>query len=294
MLPDEIRLVIVTGMSGAGKTQGIRSLEDSGFFCVDNLPPALVPKFLELLLSQGRVPDKVALVMDARGGTLFDAFEEALEYLHRFGFRYEIIFFDATEEALVKRYKETRRRHPIFLEGGILESIRQEKEKLKEIREKADKIIDTSDLTNAQLKEKMQALFHDVGDRRLAVTVMSFGFKHGIPLDADLVMDVRFLPNPFYKETLRPLTGLDEPVIDYVLSNPPSQDFLQRFSELLHFLIPYYTQEGKTHLVIAIGCTGGQHRSVALSAEIARALEQQDCRVYVAHRDINRERGQKL
>ncbi len=291
MLPDEIRLVIVTGMSGAGKTQGIRSLEDSGFFCVDNLPPALVPKFLELLLSQGRVSDKVALVMDARGGTLFDAFEGALEYLYHAGFRYEIIFFDASEEALVKRYKETRRRHPIFLEGGILESIRQEKEKLKEIREKADKIIDTSDLTTTQLKEKMQALFHDVGDRRLAVTVMSFGFKHGIPLDADLVMDVRFLPNPYYLDELRPLTGLNEPVVDYVLANPPSQDFLQRFTQLLHFLIPYYVQEGKAHLVIAIGCTGGQHRSVALSGMIARSLEEQDCRVYVTHRDINRERG---
>lgn len=290
-MPEDMRLVIVTGMSGAGKTQGIRSLEDSGFFCVDNLPPALVPKFLELLLSQGRAPDKVALVMDARGGILFDAFEEALEYLNQAGYHYEILFFDASEEALVKRYKETRRRHPMFLEGGILESIRREKEKLKGIREKADKLIDTSDITNTQLKEKMKALFQDVGDRRLAVTIMSFGFKHGLPLDADLVMDVRFLPNPFYLKELRPLSGLDEPVKNYVLTNPSSQAFLERFTDLLQFLIPYYSQEGKAHLVIAIGCTGGQHRSVALSIEIALSLEKQDCRVYVTHRDLNRERG---
>lgn len=288
---DDMRLVIVTGMSGAGKTQGIRSLEDSGFFCVDNLPPALVPKFLDLLLSQGRVPDKVALVMDARGGTLFDAFEEALDYLQHAGYRYEILFFDASEEALVKRYKETRRRHPMFLEGGILESIRREKEKLKEIRERADKVIDTSDLTNTQLKEKMKALFPEIADRRLAVTVMSFGFKHGLPLDADLVMDVRFLPNPFYLDELRPLTGLDEQVKNYVLTNPSSKAFLKRFTDMLQFLIPYYSREGKAHLVIAIGCTGGQHRSVALSVEIAQALEEEDCRVYVTHRDINRERG---
>lgn len=285
-----MRLVIVTGMSGAGKTQAVRCLEDLGFLCVDNLPPALVPRFVELLRAQEDPPEKVALVMDARGGRLFDAFAEALEYLDRSGYAYEILFLDAAEEVLVRRYKETRRRHPLFFEGGILASIQRERQRLQDIRERADMVIDTSDLTNQQLKKLINDLFQASGEPRLTVTVMSFGFKYGIPLDADLVMDVRFLPNPHYIDALRPLTGHDRPVRDYVLSNPSSQAFLARFVDLLTFLLPHYYREGKSHLVIAIGCTGGRHRSVALAEAIYEALQGEEYRVYVTHRDIHRDR----
>lgn len=289
---EKAKLLIVTGMSGAGKTQAVRSLEDLGFLCVDNLPPALMPKFIELIGAQGEFKEKIALVMDARGGIFFDAFMEAMEYLRKADYLYEILFLDASDEVLVRRYKETRRPHPLFFEGGILESIRREREWLNEIKGEADKVIDTSDLTTAQLKAQLDDLFQSGENHRLAITVTSFGFKHGIPLDADLVMDVRFLPNPFYIEDLRPLSGKDEPVRDYVLGNPASQEFLQKFTYLLDFLLPQYSREGKSHLVIAIGCTGGQHRSVALAGEIAISLEKQECRVHITHRDINRE--QKL
>jgi len=286
---EEWRLVIVTGLSGAGKTQAIRSLEDLGFFCIDNLPPSLVPGLVELLSKQGPVPEenrKVALVMDIRGGKFFEGMEEALDYLDEQGFPYEILFLEASDEVLVRRYKETRRRHPLAGES-ILEGILEERRRLESIKERASKIIDTSELTPRQLKEEITELF---GSQRqkLTITVVSFGYKYGLPLDADLVMDVRFLPNPYYNPALRPFTGHDRCVADFVLGDPATQEFLAKFMDLLRFLIPKFIKEGKSHLVIAIGCTGGQHRSVTLANKIGELLEKDDFRVIVKHRDVVR------
>lgn len=286
---EEWRLVIVTGLSGAGKTQAIRSLEDLGFFCVDNLPPSLVPGLVELLSRQGPGPEenkKVALVMDIRGGKFFEGLEEALNYLDQQGFPYEVLFLEASDEVLVRRYKETRRRHPLAGES-ILEGILEERRRLEGIKERASKIIDTSELTPSELKEEITELF---GEQRqkLTITVVSFGYKYGLPLDADLVMDVRFLPNPYYNPSLRPFTGHDQCVADFILKEPTTQEFLLKFMDLLHFLIPKYIKEGKSHLVLAIGCTGGQHRSVTLANRIGDLLKREDFRVIVKHRDIVR------
>lgn len=283
------RLVIVTGLSGAGKTQAIRSLEDLGFFCIDNLPPSLVPGLVELLSKQGPGPEenrKVALVMDIRGGKFFEGLEEALDYLDEQGFPYEILFLEASDEVLVRRYKETRRRHPLAGES-ILEGILEERRRLESIKERASKIIDTSELTPRQLKEEITELF-GAKRQKFTITVVSFGYKYGLPLDADLVMDVRFLPNPYYNPALRPFTGHDRCVADFVLSDPATQKFLYKFMDLLYFLIPSYIKEGKSHLVIAIGCTGGQHRSVTLANKIGELLKQEDFRVIVKHRDVLR------
>ncbi|MCG0277454.1 MAG: RNase adapter RapZ [Thermanaeromonas sp.] len=286
---EERRLVIVTGLSGAGKTQAIRSLEDLGFFCIDNLPPSLVPGLVELLNKQGPGPEetrRVALVMDIRGGKFFAGMEEALDYLDQQGFPYEILFLEASDEVLVRRYKETRRRHPLAGES-ILEGILEERRRLESIKERASKIIDTSELTPRQLKEEITELYGARG-QKLTITVVSFGYKYGLPLDADLVMDVRFLPNPYYNPALRPFTGHDRCVADFVLGEPAAQEFLNKFMDLLHFLIPNYIKEGKSHLVIAIGCTGGQHRSVTLANKIGELLEKEDFRVIVKHRDVIR------
>ncbi|SMB91502.1 UPF0042 nucleotide-binding protein [Thermanaeromonas toyohensis ToBE] len=286
---EEWRLVIVTGLSGAGKTQAIRSLEDLGFFCIDNLPPSLVPGLVELLSKQGPGPEenkKVALVMDIRGGKFFEGLEEALDYLDEQGFPYEILFLEASDEVLVRRYKETRRRHPLAGES-ILEGILEERRRLESIKERASKVIDTSELTPRQLKEEIAELF-GAQRQKLTVTVVSFGYKYGLPLDADLVMDVRFLPNPYYNPALRPFTGHDRCVADFVLSSPATQEFLHKFMDLLRFLIPSYIKEGKSHLVIAIGCTGGQHRSVTLANKIGELLKHEDFRVIVKHRDVVR------
>lgn len=283
----DLRLVIVTGLSGAGKTQAIRALEDLGFFCIDNLPPLLVPGLVELLNKQGGTTGeskKVALVMDIRGGAFFEGLEETLGYLDKQGFVYEILFLEASDEILVRRYKETRRRHPLAGES-ILEGILEERRRLEELKGRASKIIDTSGLTPHQLREQIIELFG--GERQqLTVTVISFGYKHGIPLDADLVMDVRFLPNPYYVPTLRPFTGHDRCVADFVLQSPITGEFISKFMDLLRFLIPHYLKEGKSHLVIAVGCTGGQHRSVTLANKIGELLQSEGLRVIVKHRDL--------
>lgn len=281
-----VRFVVVTGMSGAGKTQALRHLEDLGFFCVDNLPPALLPKFAELCSESAGKFSKVAVVMDIRGGEWFDSVSEALLYLKSNNYRYEILFLEAEEEALIRRYKEVRRRHPLSGDGSILDGIRHEHERLAQLRQRADQIINTTDLTPQQLKNEIHAFFIGEGTQEsLIIRVISFGFKHGLPLDADLVFDVRFLPNPHYLPEMRHMVGTEELVREYVLKWPEAQQFLTHLGDLMEFLIPLYIKEGKTHLVIGIGCTGGQHRSVVI-AERLRDMLQVHHRVYHEHRDI--------
>lgn len=286
---DDFKLLFITGMSGAGKTLAIRSLEDLGYFCVDNLLPALVPKFVELCQqAEGRI-DKVAIVIDIRGGRFFDDFFQALHELQRQGYNYEILFLEASTEVLVNRFKETRRRHPLSSQGHLLEDILLEKERLEELRGIASKIIDTSDLSTSDLKNQLVDLYGPQDDKdRMHITVLSFGYKYGIPLDADLVVDVRFLPNPYYVEELRCQTGCDDEVKKYVLESPVATEFLQKYIDFLTFLLPHYVREGKTHLVIAIGCTGGQHRSVALANAIADGLNDQKYKLTVRHRDLKK------
>lgn len=282
----EYKLEIITGMSGAGKSQVVHSLEDLGFYCVDNLPPTLIPKFTELIAQSRGKMTKAALVIDIRGGEFFPALFEALSQLRSREISYEIIFLEASDETLVRRFKETRRRHPLAPHGRVLDGIIEERLRLQELRGMADKVIDTSDLTNQQLKDQVLSIFSENKQGQLSITVMSFGYKYGLPLDADLVIDVRFLPNPFYIETLRPYTGENKEVKKFVLTHPVAKTFLRKYIGLLNFLIPHYGEEGKTHLVIAIGCTGGQHRSVALANRIGKALSRQGYHAAVNHRDI--------
>lgn len=290
---NQIKFVIVTGLSGAGKTQAIWALDDLGFFCVDNLPPALIPKFAELCAQSGGKISKIALVIDIRGGEFFDDLFDALDHLDETGIKYEIMFLEASNETLIRRFKETRRAHPLAPNGQVLDGIQEERQRLLDMRGKANKIIDTSNLKPKQLKEEIINLFSDYKESRhkLRVTITSFGFKYGIPLDSDLVMDVRFLPNPFYVEELRNFTGNDKKVQDFVHSSPVTKRFLRKFYSMVKFLIPQYIKEGKTNLVIAIGCTGGQHRSVTIANRIAQMVERsknEEYKVQVKHRDAAR------
>lgn len=284
-----MKFLVVTGMSGAGKTQAIRSLEDLGFYCVDNLPPTLITKFAEVCYkTEGKI-DKIAIVADIRGRTFFDDLLGSLNTLNSEGYAYEVLYLEATDETLVKRYKETRRKHPLALDGRIINGISTERKKLKEIREKADRIINTSKLTNKELNEEIIKIYGDEHqiDSPLLINVISFGFKYGIPLDADLVMDVRFIPNPYYIPELKPLSGNDKPVRDYVLSKTETTEFLNKFADMLKFLIPNYKNEGKRQLIVAIGCTGGRHRSVAIANRIYEILNHLGNNVTIDHRDVN-------
>ncbi len=283
--------VVVTGLSGAGKSQAMHALEDMGYFCVENLPPDLVGKFLELLDAQQRI-DKVAVAIDTRGQAFFDRVLGALTALAERGIRYRILFLEAREEVLLHRYKETRRRHPLAAEGRVLEAIRLERHQLEEVRGWAHIVVDTSDLTPRQLRAELGRIFTEAdGGDSLLVQLVSFGFKHGLPLDADLVFDVRFLPNPNYVQELRHRTGLDEEVREYVLHWPIAQELLMRLAGLIDFLLPQYSQEGKSQVVVAIGCTGGQHRSVVIVEELAQALRRSERRISVEHRDRARVAG---
>jgi UPF0042 nucleotide-binding protein len=282
------QLVIITGMSGAGKTVAIQCFEDLGFFCVDNLPPMLLPKFWELMNESGPKMNKVALVMDLRGRDFFD---DLLKFLHEIeensSVSPHILFLEADDSVLVSRYKETRRNHPLAPSSSPLEGIKQERELLMELKNRAQTIYNTSSMKPRELREKIlkefsinkQSLFH--------VNVISFGFKYGLPIDADLVFDVRFLPNPHYIDELRPKTGVDKEVSDYVMKNDDTKQFIEKVSDLLTFMLPLYKREGKSQLVIAIGCTGGQHRSVALTEYIGNKYAK-DYQTVIFHRDIDR------
>lgn len=291
-----MKLLVITGLSGAGKTQALQSLEDQGYYCIDNLPPTFIVKFVELCAqSQGKV-SKAAIVCDLRGGEFFTSLTEALRDLEKEGFHYEILFLEASDETLIRRYKESRRRHPLSPQGRILEGIYEERKQLEELRGQAHNIIDTSNLLSQQLRRRIIELYgEEQGPGQLAVSVISFGFKYGIPLDADLVIDVRFLPNPFYVEDLRPLTGEHPLVQKYIFDNPVAQEFVKRYLNLLEYILPYYVKEGKSHLVIGVGCTGGQHRSVAIAERVGSFLKEQHFTMSVKHRDAARNRkGEKL
>ncbi len=287
-VPGDVEFLIITGLSGAGKSLAIHSLEDLGFFCVDNLPPALVPTFAEIIReSQGRIR-RVALVIDVRGGEFFDALGEALSALGAMGIRFQILFLDASDEVLVRRFEETRRKHPLGV--SILDGIRAERKRLEPVKERAHKIIDTSTLSVRDLKEELaEAFLHPDGERTLTVGVTTFGYKYGIPLDADLVFDVRFLPNPHYVESLRGRPGNSPEVREFVLRWDQTREFQRRLHDLVGYLLPQFTAEGKTHLTIAIGCTGGKHRSVVIGEDLARFLRTSGYAVRIKHRDEGKE-----
>ena len=287
-----MRLVIVTGMSGAGKSTALKMLEDMGYFCVDNLPVPLIPKFAELLVVPGTEMNKVALGVDIRSGQNFQDLANVLKELDESGCKYEILYLESSDDVLVKRYKETRRFHPLAGSSGRVEDgLKRERELLGFLKKKANYLVDTSHMLTRELKAELNKIFVQNKEyKNLYITVLSFGFKYGIPNDADLVFDVRFLPNPYYIEELRPMSGNDQPVRDYVMNNDVAKQFLAKLTDMVEFLIPNYISEGKTQLVIGIGCTGGKHRSVTLANELYEALEKTDSYgVRIEHRDIGKD-----
>lgn len=282
-----MRIVIVTGMSGAGKSTALKVFEDIGYYCVDNMPIALVEKFVELAVAGNSDLKNIALGVDIRNGQAFKGLAQVLERMDTAGIAYEILFLDSTDSVLVKRYKETRRSHPLAVGDRVDKGIALEREALSYVRTKANYIIDTSSLLTRELKQELEKIFvSDQSYSNLFVTVLSFGFKYGIPADADLVFDVRFLPNPYYIEELKPLTGNDEPIKEYVMKQPQAAEFLNKLEDMINFLIPNYIIEGKNSLVIAIGCTGGKHRSVTLANELYERLKNKDFGLKIEHRDI--------
>jgi UPF0042 nucleotide-binding protein len=283
-----LAFIIITGVSGAGKTRAINALEDIGFYCVDNMPPTLIPKFAEICLQTNGKINNIAIVTDVRGGTLFNSLFEGLDELKKQGGEYKILFLDADDQVVIRRFKETRRLHPLSQNGStISDAIMQERILLKPARERADYIIDTSNTSPAQLKERIQVLF--VGDNKssMIVNCVSFGFKYGIPSESDLVFDVRCFPNPFYEDNLKKLTGLDEPVKRYVLSSEQTQGFIKRLFDMIDYMYPLYCDEGKSQLIVSIGCTGGKHRSVTITEELFKHLLDKGIRASVSHRDIS-------
>ena len=286
-----MRFIIVTGLSGAGKTEATRTLEDMGYFCVDNLPIMLLPKFAEMISTPNTEVNRVALGIDIRSGQSLDGLEERLEEMYTRGIDYEILFLDAKSNVLVKRYKETRRQHPLGGVGHIDVGIAEERERIAFLKMRATYILDTSRMLTRELKAELEKIFVEGKDfKNLYVTIMSFGFKYGIPEDADLVFDVRFLPNPYYIEDLKAKTGNDKEVQEYVLNNERADVFLEKLTGMIDFLLPNYIWEGKNHLVIAIGCTGGKHRSVTLANCLYDFVKKQEqYGVRIEHRDIGKD-----
>lgn len=286
-----MRIVIVTGISGAGKSTALKMLEDAGYFCVDNLPVPLLPKFMEMLILPGSEYTKVGLGIDIRSSQKFGQLRETLETLRKKDVKFEILFLDASDEALIKRYKETRRSHPLAGDGRVDKGIDEERRRTIFLKQQADYIIDTSQMLTRELRSEILKIFvENKNYKNLYVTILSFGFKYGIPGDADLVFDVRFLPNPYYIQDLRPMNGNDAPVRDYVMSSETARKFLDKLVDMVQFLIPNYVAEGKNQLVIGIGCTGGKHRSVTLANALYYALEQEEgYGLKIEHRDIEKD-----
>ena len=285
-----MEFIIISGLSGAGKSKAASFMEDMGFFCVDTLPAPLIPKFAELGMAGTGEYDRVVLVTDVRSGTNFSALFQSLEALKGMKCPYRILYMDASDDVIIKRYKETRRSHPLAEECDSLEgAIALERRMLAPLRERAEFVVDTSDLSTAKLRGELLRLFgRGSQEGAMTVSVTSFGFKHGLPREADLVFDVRFLPNPYYVQELRPRTGLDDGVRDYVFSGGAAGEFLEKLQDLVGFLLPKYVEEGKTALVVAVGCTGGHHRSVAIAHALAAYIRGRGYPVTESHRDLGR------
>jgi len=284
-----MKFIIITGLSGAGKSQAIHAMGDLGYYCVDNMPPALIPRFAEIYHKASTPSDVAALVCDIRGGNLFGELSGALGEIAELGYPYEILFLEASDETLIKRYKETRRMHPLAESGRLMEGIQKERALLEELRAQADEIVDTSHMTAAQLKTHLMALYggQEPGEKMM-IHLVTFGFKNGLPLDADMVFDARFLPNPFYIPELRSHTGLETCVRDFVMGHPQSVEFLNKITDMMEYLIPHYEREGKPQLVIGIGCTGGHHRSVSIAEELYKRLQREGRPMVISHRDIQK------
>ena len=288
-MTDKARFVLVTGLSGAGKSQALRFLEDLGYYCVDNLPAALIPTFADLLLRSDRQHQHIAVCIDARAGESLENLPALLDEVAEMGLRPDTLFLDSSDEVLIKRYSETRRRHPSSITGGIEEGIRRERTLLDPIRARADLVIDTSATSVQELRERIATMFQgDRGAGQLLITVLSFGFKHGVPQESDLVFDVRFLPNPHYDPDMRPWTGNEPDVRDFVLNSDGATEFLDRLKGLMKFLLPRYAAEPKSYLTVSIGCTGGRHRSVAVAHNLALYMRALNYEVRLRHRDIDR------
>lgn len=280
------RIIIVTGMSGSGKTQACRCLEDLGYFCVDNLPPVFMPKFIELCSHASSHVNKVVFVVDTRSREFFDNLVHILENMDKKNLEYEMLFMDASDDAIIRRYKETRRRHPMAPSSRISDGVARERARLESVRGKATYLIDTSNMSKAELRDKLKLLFGKTDGSNMNISILSFGFKFGMPMDADIVLDVRFLPNPFYVESLKHKSGSVSEVAEYIAEKPITQEFLKRLDNLIEFLIPQYVKEGKSQLVIAVGCTGGMHRSVFTAKHIFELISNNGYTVNLEHRDL--------
>ncbi|UFS68660.1 RNase adapter RapZ [Geomonas sp. RF6] len=287
-----MRIVIITGLSGSGKSTAVRALEDEGFFCLDNLPVSLVGTFIELVQQSREDVHDVALVMDIRSRDFMKGYNEAFQAITAAGHTVSILFFDATDEVLIRRFSETRRRHPALESASVPEGIRFERDHLAGLRRIATRVIDTSEMNVHQLKEVVIASVKgQEGALEMQVNLQSFGFRYGLPLESDLVMDVRFLPNPYFVPTLKPFSGLNEKVRDFVLGQNETQEFLERYRSLLEFLLPSYRREGKSYLSVSIGCTGGRHRSVAIAESLYQYFRQKGINIKINHRDIEKGQG---